>query len=151
MGWRHFHHYIEAEIGETDLLHTLTERISRAEDLVVKRAGALAAVEERMRVLDPKAALVAPQAAASGRRQVVEKAVIAPARNLAEFEGKRYFKMLPVRQCRKAQTFAHAWRGQFKRGNCRCNSSHSSSLQGSYDSCQGASVRSGYRYQSGAK
>ena len=74
-----FHHYIEAEIGETDLLHTLTERISRAEDLVVKRAGALAVVEERMRVLDPKAAQVPPQAAASGRRQVVEKAVIAPA------------------------------------------------------------------------
>ena len=73
-----FHHYIEAEIGETDLLRALTERISRAEDLVVKRAGALAVVEERMRVLDPKAAQVPPQAAASGRRQVVEKAVIAP-------------------------------------------------------------------------
>ena len=74
-----FHHYIEAEIGETDLLHTLTERICRAEDLVVKRAGALAVVVERIRVLDPEAGQVPPQAAASGRRQVVEKAVIAPA------------------------------------------------------------------------
>ena len=87
-----FHHYIEAEIGETDLLHALTERISRAEDLVVKRAGALAVVEERIRVLDPEAGQVPAQAAASGRRQVIEKAVIAPAVTSLSLKERDIFK-----------------------------------------------------------
>ena len=63
--------YVEAEIGEAELLRTLVERITRAEDLKNVRAEALASVEARRRLLDPCSA------AAVGRQQP-EQAVIAP-------------------------------------------------------------------------
>ncbi len=89
-----FGEYIEAEIGEAELLRTLVERITRAEDLQSVRAEALATVEARLRLLDPL--LPAPAFAEpapcpdlrharaglqpAGARQEPELAVIAPAR-----------------------------------------------------------------------
>ena len=48
-----FGRYIEAEIGETELLRTLMERIMRAENLAGVRKEALGVVEARLRLLDP--------------------------------------------------------------------------------------------------
>ena len=81
-GVEEFGRYIHAEIGETALLQTLTERITRAQDLGVRQKAALRTVEERMRRLDPEHAVpavpTAPQAAVAGQRQVAEKAAVAP-------------------------------------------------------------------------
>ena len=46
--------YIEAEIGESELLRKLVERIMRAEDLGSVRREALEVVEGRLRLLDPQ-------------------------------------------------------------------------------------------------
>ena len=73
-----FRRYVEAEIGETALLHTLVERINRAQDLGDKKDAALRAVEERMGELVLEGVLPAPQAAAHGQGQVTEKALVAP-------------------------------------------------------------------------
>ncbi len=61
--------YIEAEIGETELLHTLLERIMRAQDLAGVRKEALGMVEARRRLLDPEggARLPGPVAPAPGQ------------------------------------------------------------------------------------
>ena len=73
-----FGHYIHAEIGEPALLQTLTERITRAQDLVDKRDAALRAVEARMGELDLEGVPAIPQAAATEQGQVTEMAVVAP-------------------------------------------------------------------------
>ncbi len=70
-----FGSYVEAEIGESALLGTLVERITRAEDLRSVRAEALAVVEARRRLLDPGGATGAPG------RQEPELAVIAPVKS----------------------------------------------------------------------
>ena len=84
-----FRNYIRAEIGERELLRTLAGRIQRAEDLAGKTAGALAAIEERMQLLDPQAGPHMSQATAPARKPVVEDAVIAPVKpvlGIREFE-----------------------------------------------------------------
>ena len=73
-----FRRYVEAEIGETALLHTLVERINRAQDLGDKKDAALRAVEERMGELVLEGIPPAQQAAAHGQGQVTEKALVAP-------------------------------------------------------------------------
>ena len=73
-----FRRYVEAEIGETPLLHTLVERINRAQDLGDKKDAALRAVEERMGELVLEGIPPAQQAAAHGQGQVTEKALVAP-------------------------------------------------------------------------
>ena len=68
--------YIEAQIVEAELLHTLVERINRAEDLKSVRAGARAGVEARLRLLG----LPLPaQTGSMGRAP--EQAVIAPVKS----------------------------------------------------------------------
>ncbi len=52
-GMAAFGAYIEAEIGEAAVLHTLVERITRAQDLGGVRKEALEVVEGRLRLLDP--------------------------------------------------------------------------------------------------
>ena len=73
-----FGHYIHAEISEPALLQTLTERISRAQNLGDKRDAALRAVEARMGGLDLEGVPAVPQAAATEQGQVTEVAVVAP-------------------------------------------------------------------------
>ena len=77
-GLEEFKSYIEAEVGEPVLLQTLTERITRAQDLGDKKDAALRAVEERMGVLGLEGVPPAPQAAAHRQGQVTEKALVAP-------------------------------------------------------------------------
>ena len=62
-----FKRYIEAAIGEAELLHTLTERITRAQDLGGRQQPALEAVKSRLRALDSMAVADMPQAVAPGR------------------------------------------------------------------------------------
>ena len=59
-----FGDYIEAEIGEGALLRTLVERITRAEDLRIKREDAIRVVETRLTALDPGYVPDTPPAAA---------------------------------------------------------------------------------------
>ena len=61
--------YIEAEISEAELLRTLTERISRAQDLGDNKEAARRVVEERLRVLDPESVSVIAQAVEPGPGQ----------------------------------------------------------------------------------
>ena len=61
--------YIEAEIREAELLRTLTERISRAQDLGDNKEAARRVVEARLRVLDPGSVPVIAQAAEPGSGQ----------------------------------------------------------------------------------
>ena len=70
--------YIEAVIGEAALLRTLVERINRAEDLGGVRAAALARVEARLRLLDPRRVAGVTGAVAPARGQELERAVCAP-------------------------------------------------------------------------
>ena len=72
-----FKKYIEAEIGEAELLRTLVERIMRAEDLRGIKDTALRVVEGRLRVPGPE---TDPTMAAAGEPrpgQVVERPVSA--------------------------------------------------------------------------
>ena len=86
-GVEEFGRYIHAEISEPALLQTLTERITRAQNLGVRQEAALRTVEERMRRLDPEHTVpAAPQAAVAGQGQVMEKAVVASKRTVL---GKR--------------------------------------------------------------
>ena len=77
-----FRDYIGTQIGETELLHTLTDRIMRAQDLGGVRDAALGVVRDRIRYLDPEGDLVMPRAAAAGKWEVPETAVIAPIERL---------------------------------------------------------------------
>ena len=92
-----FRGYVEAEIGETGLLRTLEERITRAEDLAGVVKEALGVVEGRMRLLDP---LLPASAGAS----CAEIAVIAPVKSNYSLR-----EMLLFDACGKGDT------GQFKR------------------------------------
>ncbi len=80
-GMAAFGGYIEAEIGETELLRTLADRITRAEDLKSVRAEALAMVEARLRLLDSDERAGVPAAPAPGRQEP-EAAVIAPVKTV---------------------------------------------------------------------
>ena len=64
-----FKKYIEAEIGEVELLRTLVERIMRAQDLGDNKEAARRVVEARLRVLDPESVPVTAQAAEPGPGQ----------------------------------------------------------------------------------
>ena len=55
-----FRSYLEVGIGETELLRTLTERISRAENLGSVKDAALGFVAARLRALDPEAGAAMP-------------------------------------------------------------------------------------------
>ena len=92
-----FRGYIEAEIGETGLLRTLEERITRAEDLAGVMKEALGVVEGRMRLLDPllpasPGTSCAGQASAElNRRREPEKAVIAPVKSVLSLRDMMLF------------------------------------------------------------
>ena len=77
-----FKRYIEAAIGEAELLHTLTERITRAQDLGGRQQSALEAVKSRLRALDSMAVADMPQAVAPGREMFAEKPLTAPVRTV---------------------------------------------------------------------
>ena len=77
-GVEEFGRYIHAEISESELLRTLTERIGRARDLSDRYEAALGAVQARLRALDPDTVRAVPRAAGSGQGEVTEKAVAAP-------------------------------------------------------------------------
>ena len=82
-GLNSFREYIEAEIGEMDLLRRLAERIMRAEDLGGIKAEAVAQVEALRRLLDPESGPhpesgpLMPQAVASLLGQGIERPVLA--------------------------------------------------------------------------
>ena len=61
-----FKSYIDAEIREAELLHTLAERIGRAQNLGDNKESARRVVEARLRVLDPESVPVIAQAAGPG-------------------------------------------------------------------------------------
>ena len=73
-----FRRFIEARIGETALLDTLTERVQRAEDLRGVRDAALGVIAARMGELDPEAVPMVPRALAPVRREFAERPVAAP-------------------------------------------------------------------------
>ena len=77
-----FKRYIEAAIDEAELLHTLTERITRAQDLGDRQQPALEAVKSRLRALDSMAVADMPQAVAPGPGMFAEKPLMAPVRTL---------------------------------------------------------------------
>ena len=77
-----FKRYIEAAIGEAELLHTLTERITRAQDLGDRQQPALEAVKSRLRALDSMAVADMPQAVAPGPGMFAEKPLMAPVRTV---------------------------------------------------------------------
>ena len=81
--------YIETEIGETELLRNLVERIKRAQDLEAVRDAALEIVEGRLRSLDPQSGAAMTQA---NRGQAVEKAVSAPVRTELTWREAELFK-----------------------------------------------------------
>ena len=85
-GVEQFGRYIEAEIGEAELLRTLTERITRAQDLEARQEAVLRTVEERMRRLDPGHAVpVVTQATSRAQGQAAEMAIVAPAKTALNF------------------------------------------------------------------
>ena len=86
-----FKKYIEAEIGGAELLHTLVERINRAEDLGGIKDTALRVVEGRLRVLGPETAPT--MAAAGGPRpgQVVERPVSAQVKTVLRKREQEFF------------------------------------------------------------
>ena len=81
-GLKEFRCYIEAEIGEPELLRTLAERISRAQDLGAKKAPALGTVEARMRALDLDGAPTTPQAVVPEQGMFAEKPLMAPVKTV---------------------------------------------------------------------
>ena len=85
-----FGDYIEAEIGEAELLRTLVERIIRAEDLKSVRAEALGAARGRLGRLDPAIGSELPGAAMPA--QTPEIAVIAPARRRLSWREQNLFR-----------------------------------------------------------
>ena len=80
-GVESFRAYLEAQIGETELLRTLLKRITQADDFGDVRVEALRIVQGRLEALDPAAGAEAPGAVAPARGRVPEVAVVAPARS----------------------------------------------------------------------
>ena len=70
-----FREYIEAEIGEAELLRTLVERITRAENLEAVQAEALRVVEGRLRLHDPAAGSEPSHAVTPRQGEVMERPV----------------------------------------------------------------------------
>ena len=91
-GLDEFKCYIEANISERELLRTLTERISRAQDLGDRKDPALRAVEGSIGEPDPESVPAVPQAAVARPRQVVEKAVVAPSKTALSPKEKALFE-----------------------------------------------------------
>ena len=91
-GLDEFKCYIEANISERELLRTLTERISRAQDLGDRKDPALRAVEGSIGKPDPESVPAVPQAAVARPRQVVEKAVVAPKRTVLSHREEEFFR-----------------------------------------------------------
>ena len=89
--------YIEAEIGEAELLRTLVQRINRAEDLAGVREEALGTVEARLRLLDSEgvggkaAAETQGLPRAEAMRQEPEIAEIAPIKSELKLSEKILF------------------------------------------------------------
>ena len=87
-----FRSYLEAGIGEPELLQTLTERISRAENLGSVKDAALGFVAARLRALDPAAGRATSQPVASRHVKVVGKAATAPTKTSLGRKEKEIFK-----------------------------------------------------------
>ena len=98
-----FMRYVEAEIGETALLHTLVERINRAQDLGDKKDAALRAVEERMGELVLEGIPPAQQAAAHGQGQVTEKALVAPIKTALSIREQEFLDSCIIGDIRKVR------------------------------------------------
>ncbi len=81
-----FSRYIEAEIGEPALLRTLTERITRAQDLGDKKVPALGTVGARLRALGQSAVADMPQAVASRPDRYVERPFVAPIKTTLSYK-----------------------------------------------------------------
>ena len=73
-----FRAYLEAEIGEAELLRTLVERITRAENLEAVQAEALRVVEGRLWLHDPAAGSELPGVVAPAEAPGREEPRIAP-------------------------------------------------------------------------
>ena len=87
-----FRGYIEAEIGEADLLRTLVERITRAQDLGSIKEAALKAVQTRLRSLSPE---VGPGIAATsepGPAKDPERPVVAQIKTVLSTREKALFE-----------------------------------------------------------
>ena len=91
-GLEEFKGYIEAEIGEPELLRTLVERIGRARDLGDKKDRALRTVEVRMGALALESIPATARAAGSGQGQVMEKAIMAPVNSAPGKREKELFE-----------------------------------------------------------
>ena len=73
-----FRDYLEVAIGEIELLQTLIERITRAQDLGGMKDAALRVVMTRLMALDLRAGAAAAQAVAAGKGEIAESAVVLP-------------------------------------------------------------------------
>ena len=93
--------YIEAEISEAELLRTLTERISRAQDLGDNKEAARRVVEARLRVLDPESVPVIAQAAEPGPGQSRAKTDKARVRSELSIRERELFDACSIGDIRK--------------------------------------------------
>ena len=93
--------YIEAEISEAELLRTLTERISRAQDLRDNKEAARRVVEARLRVLDPESVPVIAQAAEPGPGQSRAKTDKARVRSELSIRERELFDACSIGDIRK--------------------------------------------------
>ncbi len=87
-----FSSYVEEQISEADLLHKLADRIRRAEDLAGVKSEALAVVVAQVRLLDPEAGPVKPQAAGPGNGPIAEKAVVAQIKTSFSWRDTQLFR-----------------------------------------------------------
>ena len=87
-----FKDYLEAEIDETALLDTLTERVQRAQNLAGMSDAALGTIAARMGQLDPEGIPAMPSTLAPAVGQFAERPVIAPARTVITFREKQLFE-----------------------------------------------------------
>ena len=106
--------YIEAEIGEAALLHTLVERITRAGDLGSVRAEALAMVKARQCLLDPGGGAGAVGADMPVWEPEPEIAVPAPVRSEMSLREKELFLSCIIGDVGRFRRF-------FRRGNFDVN------------------------------
>ena len=93
--------YIEAEISEAELLRTLTERISRAQDLRDNKEAARRVVEARLRVLDPESVPEIAQAAEPGPGQSRAKTDKARVRSELSIRERELFDACSIGDIRK--------------------------------------------------
>ena len=103
-----FKAYIEAEIGEVALLHTLTERINCTENLGGKQELALKTIQARLIVLDPGTVQAEPLPAGPGPGEVTEKATAASVKaSLGKREKDLFYCCLTGNAARFKHLFRH--------------------------------------------